>query len=90
MFPYAMLPHHKGAKQDTIGVAGRVNAKMPHYMSPVLAYLMENEMPFTHHVVERWGCSYTIKNDKGLNERTRRHPMLKPMSKHICRRGGSK
>jgi hypothetical protein len=59
-------------------------------MSHVLAYPMENEMPFVRHVVEWWGCDYIIKNDKGLNEGIQGHPMLKPMSKHICRQGGSK
>jgi hypothetical protein len=38
-------------------------------------------MPFVHHVVERWGCGNTIENNKGLNERTWWHLMLKPMSK---------
>jgi hypothetical protein len=51
---------------------------------------MENEMPFVHHVVEWWGYNYIIKNDKGLNEGIQGHPLLKPMSKHICRQGGSK
>jgi hypothetical protein len=90
MFLYAMLPCHEGAKQDTIGVTGGTNAKLPHYMNPMLTYPMENEMSLVHHVVEWWGCGYTIENDKGLNERTQGHPMLKPMSKHICRRGGNK
>jgi len=61
------LPHHEGAKQDTIRV---VNAKLPHCMGPVLTYPMENKMPFVHHVVEWWGCGHTIKDDKGLSERT--------------------
>jgi hypothetical protein len=38
-------------------------------------------MPPVHHAVERWGCDYTIKDDKGLNERSQGHPMLKPMFK---------
>jgi hypothetical protein len=42
---------------------------------------MENEMPLVHHVIERWGCNYTIEDDEGLNEKTQQHPMLKPMSK---------
>ncbi len=38
-------------------------------------------MSFVHHDVEQWGCGYTIKDDKNLNERTQGHPMFKPMSK---------
>jgi hypothetical protein len=71
MFPYAMLPHHEGAKQDTIGVVGGTNAKLPHCMGPSLAYPMENEMSLVHHIVEQGGCGYIIKDDKGLNENTR-------------------
>jgi hypothetical protein len=56
-------------------------ASLPHCMGPTLTYLMENEMPLVHHIVEQRGCSYIIEDDKGLNERTRGHPMLKPMSK---------
>ncbi len=41
-------------------------------------------MPFVHHVVEQWGCGCTIQDNKGLNERTRRHPIIKPMSKLMC------
>ncbi len=52
MFPYALSSRHKGAKQDTIGVARRANAKPPHCIGPMLTYLMENKMPFVHHVVE--------------------------------------
>ncbi len=51
------------------------------YTGPTLAYLMENEMPFVHHTIEWWGCGYTNKDDKNLNERTRKHLMLKPESK---------
>jgi hypothetical protein len=81
MFPYALSPHHEGAKRNTIGVIGGTSAKLPHYTSLALAYLMENKMSFVHHTVERWGCGYIIKDDKCLNERTQGHPMLKPMSK---------
>jgi hypothetical protein len=35
----------------------------------MLAYLMENEMPFVHHTIEQWGCGYTNNDDKSLNER---------------------
>jgi hypothetical protein len=59
-----MLPYHEEVKQNTIGVARRVSAKLPHYMSLVLTYPMEIEMPFAHHVVKRRGCSYTIKTTK--------------------------
>jgi hypothetical protein len=38
---------------------------------------MENEMPLVHHAIEQWGCDYTIKDNKGLNERNQGHPMLK-------------
>jgi hypothetical protein len=70
MFPYALLPHHEGAKQDTIGVAGGTSAKLPHCIDHVLAYPMESEMPFVHHTIEWWGCDYIIEDGKGLNERT--------------------
>jgi hypothetical protein len=42
MFPYALLPHHKGAKQNTIGVIRRVIAKLPHHRSFMPSYPMEN------------------------------------------------
>jgi hypothetical protein len=38
-------------------------------------------MSLVHHTIGWWGCSYIIEDDKNLNERTRKHPMLKPMSK---------
>jgi hypothetical protein len=72
------LPHHEKAKRDTIGVA---NAILPHSTSLALIYPMENEMPLIHHVVEWWGCGYTLEDDKALNERTQGLLMLKPMSK---------
>jgi hypothetical protein len=75
------MPCHEGAKWDTIGVAGGKITKLPHYTSLLLVYLMENEMSFVHHVVKWLGCDYTIKDDKGLNEKIQKHPMLKPMSK---------
>jgi len=72
------LPHHEKAKRDIIGVT---NAILPHSTSLALIYPMENEMPLMHHVVEWWGCGYTLEDDKGLNERTQGLLMLKPMSK---------
>jgi hypothetical protein len=69
-FPYAILPHHKGAKWNTIGVTRGANAKLPHCTSLMLTYLMENEMPFVHHTIKWWGCNYTNKDNKGLSERT--------------------
>jgi hypothetical protein len=50
----------------------------------MLTYLMENKMSFVHHVIEQWGCGCIFEDDKGLNERTRKHPMMKPMSKLMC------
>jgi len=81
MFPYALSPCHKGAKQNTIGVVGGASAKLPHCKGPPLTYSMENEMSLVHHATERWGCDYTNKDSKGLSERTRGHSMLKPRSK---------
>ncbi len=72
---------HNGAKRDTIGVAKGTNAKLPHYTGPMLAYPMENKMPLIYHIAEWWGCDYTNEDGKGLSERTRGHPMLKPKSK---------
>jgi hypothetical protein len=69
-FPYALLSQHKKAKQDTIRVVGRASAKLPHYMGHALIYPMENEMSFVHHVIKRWECDYTNKDNKGLSERT--------------------
>jgi len=51
-------------------VARGTSAKLSHYIGPLLVYLMENKMPFVHHVVELWGCGYIIEDVKGLNERT--------------------
>ncbi len=50
---------------------------------------MANEMPRVYHVIERWGCGYTNEDNKGLNERTQGHPMLKPNSKlmHVKSKG---
>jgi hypothetical protein len=45
-----MLPHHKGAKQNTIGIIKNNKCKLPHHKGLVLAYLIENEMPLVHHV----------------------------------------
>jgi hypothetical protein len=53
------LPRHEEAKQDTIGVVGGPSAKLPHCMGLVLTYQMKNEMPIVHHIIEKWGCSYT-------------------------------
>ncbi len=50
-------------------------------MGLVLIYPMENELLLVHHVVKQWGCNYTIKGNRTLNEKIRGHPMLKPMSK---------
>jgi hypothetical protein len=50
-------------------------------MGFVLAYPMENEMPFVNHTLEWWGCDYIDKDDKGLSERILKYLMLKPKSK---------
>jgi hypothetical protein len=63
------LLRHKEAKRDTIGGIRGASAKLPHHKGLVLTYLMEHETPFIHHVVERHGCDYTIKNDENLNEK---------------------
>jgi hypothetical protein len=83
MFPYALSPQHEGAKRDTIGVVGGTSAKLSHYTNPALTYPMENKMPLVHHAIKWWGCGSTIENNKGLNERTQGHSMLKPMSKSM-------
>jgi hypothetical protein len=76
MFPYRLSHYHEEAKRNTIGVV----RELATCMDPMLAYPMENEMPLVYHVVERWGCNYIDENNKGLNERTRGHLMLKPKS----------
>jgi hypothetical protein len=48
-----MLPYHKKAKGDTIGVVRGSNAKLPHHKGHVPAYLMENEMSFLHQIVKQ-------------------------------------
>jgi hypothetical protein len=70
MFPYALSPFYEGANKDTIGVAGRASAKLPHCTGLAVAYPMENEMSLVHHAIKWWGCSYIIEDDKNLNERT--------------------
>jgi hypothetical protein len=52
-FPYAQWPPFEGAKQNTIGVIRRANAKLIHHKGHVLIYQMENKMPFIHHVVKQ-------------------------------------
>jgi len=69
-------PPLEGAKQDNIGVTKGTNANS-HIIGFVLVYLVENEMPFIHHVVKQHGCDCTIKDNKSLNGRTQGHPMLK-------------
>jgi hypothetical protein len=65
MFPYVFFPHHEGIKWDTIQVVRRTNAKLPHCTSLALVYPMENKMPLAHHAIKQWGCSCTIKYDRG-------------------------
>ncbi len=38
-------------------------------------------MPLVHHIIEWQECSYTIENEKILNERTQGHLKMKPKSK---------
>jgi hypothetical protein len=71
MFPYAMLSCHEDRKRNTITIAGRISAKLPHCTNHVLTYLMENEMSLVHHIMEQWGYNYTNKDNKSLSERTR-------------------
>jgi len=47
-------PHHEGAKRNAIKVAKGANAKLPHCTGHALTYLMENKIPFVHHVVKQW------------------------------------
>jgi len=78
-FPMPCRPMMK--KWNTIWVARRTSAKLPQSTNPMLVYWMENKMPLIHHVVEQQECGCIIKDDEDLNERTQRHPMMKPMSK---------
>jgi hypothetical protein len=80
-FPYALSPRNKGGKWNTIGVARKASAKLPHCMGLMLTYPMENKMPLIHHAIEQWGCRYTNEDNKGLSERIQRHLMLRPKSK---------
>jgi len=63
-FPYGLSPYHEEAKRNTIGVVGGASVKLTHCTGPMLVYPMENEMPFVHHVVKRWGCGYTNDDKK--------------------------
>jgi hypothetical protein len=81
MFLYALLPHHEGAKQNTIGVIKRISAKLPLHRGLALIYSMENETTFVHHIIERQGCGYIMEDDESLNERTQGHPKRKPKSR---------
>jgi hypothetical protein len=42
-FLYALLPCHKGAKQNTIKVIKETSAKLPHHKGPVPTYPMEKK-----------------------------------------------
>jgi len=72
-FIYALSSQHNEAKWNTNGIAKGTSVK--------LAYPMKNKMPLVHHAIKQWGYDYTIKDGKGLNERTQGQSMLKPMSK---------
>jgi len=50
-FPYALLPYHKGAKQNTIEVIKGANVKLPHHKGHVSAYPMEYKMSFVHYTI---------------------------------------
>jgi hypothetical protein len=50
--PYAQLPLPKEPKQDTFGIMRRTNVKLSNHRGHVLAYLVENEMPHIHYVIE--------------------------------------
>jgi len=53
MFPNGLLPSHKGAKQNIIGVTRGTNVNHPHHWGLVLTYPVENAMPLVHHVKEQ-------------------------------------
>jgi hypothetical protein len=84
VFSFALLPCYKGAKQNTIRVIRGASVRLPHYMGHALVYPMENEKPLVHHTVEWFGCGYRNKNDKGVSERTKKHPRLKPKLIYAC------
>ncbi len=77
-FFYALLPCHKRVKQNTIGITKEACAELPHHREHVPAYQIKNKMPLIHHTIKSYGCNYTIKDDKNLNERICGHPMMKP------------
>jgi len=70
MFPYAPLPQHKGARRNTVGVIRGASANLPHHRGLTLTYPMEKKTPLVHHIIEWQGCSYIIKDNESLNERT--------------------
>jgi hypothetical protein len=47
-----MSNHHEKAKQNTIGVTRKANAKLPHCTSQVQDYPMKNKMPLVHHTIK--------------------------------------
>jgi hypothetical protein len=52
-FPYALMPHHGWAKQDTIWVIRWVNIKLSHHRGHVPTYPMENKKSFVHHTIKQ-------------------------------------
>ncbi len=66
MFPYAFSPHHERAKWDTIGVAKKTSAKLPHCIGPMVVNPLKKETPLVHHTIKWWGCDYIIEDDKRL------------------------
>jgi hypothetical protein len=43
VFPYAMLPHHKWAKRNTIKITRKTNVGLPHHKGPMPAYPMKKK-----------------------------------------------
>jgi hypothetical protein len=43
VFLYVSSPYHERAKWDTIEVTKATNAKLPHYISPSIVYLMKEK-----------------------------------------------
>jgi hypothetical protein len=52
MFPCTLFHHHEGAKENTIGVTRKINAKLPYCKGHGLTYPMKNEISFGHNVIE--------------------------------------
>jgi hypothetical protein len=51
---------------------------------------MKNKTTLVHHTIEWHECNCIIEGNENLNERTQKHPMMKPMFKLMHARRGQR